>query len=174
MWWPKVPVTYISGSTFHLAHAVPRRAPIIPISSSPSFPRCLGHRQIGSSRFVSAGSKHDGTPSAAGSSGSAVKLREYQADAIKACLDALDKGLCRIGVSSPTGSGKTTMFMHLIPAVRERTKLADTTGGGRTLILVSGIELATQTEAAARRILGDEWTIEVEQGNRKASGKADV
>ena len=71
------------------------------------------------------------------------------------------------------------MFMHLIPAVRARAqpqvraKYGQTTRG-KTLILVSGIELASQTEAAARRMLGDGWTVEVEQGLKKASGKADV
>lgn len=104
----------------------------------------------------------------------AVSLRDYQVDAITACLQAFDRGLDRIGVSSPTGSGKTTMFMHLIPAVRERARRLQSGGGGKTLILVSGIELASQTEASAKRILGDGWTVEVEQGSRKASGKADV
>jgi ATP-dependent helicase IRC3 len=103
-----------------------------------------------------------------------VSLRDYQADAIQACLDAFDRGLTRIGVSSPTGSGKTTMFMHLIPAVRDMLRSKNRDGGGKTLILVSGIELASQTEVAAMRILGDEWSVEVEQGSRKASGRADV
>ena len=103
---------------------------------------------------------------------SPISLRDYQSDAIQSCLDAFDEGLSRIGVSSPTGSGKTTVFMHLIPAVRERAQ--HPAGSGKTLILVSGIELASQTESAARRMLGSDWTVEVEQGSRVASGKADV
>jgi len=97
-----------------------------------------------------------------------VTLRPYQETAMTSCLDALASGLTRIGVSSPTGSGKTTMFMSLIPQVlasSERT---------RTLIIVSSVDLAGQAEAAAKRLLGPSWTVEVEQGKRTASGTADV
>lgn len=119
------------------------------------------------------------------SSEPAVLLRDYQQEAISKCLSALDDGLTRIGVSSPTGSGKTTVFMHLIPAVcgdggvlsvgRQNQAVNALPGPkGKALVLVSGIELAGQTEAAARRILGPEWNVEVEQGSRKVSGRADV
>lgn len=37
-------------------------------------------------------------------------LRPYQIDVIETCVKALDRGLQRIGVSSPTGSGKTVML----------------------------------------------------------------
>ena len=97
-----------------------------------------------------------------------VVLRPYQESAITACLDALQSGLTRIGVSSPTGSGKTTMFMSLIPKVLSQEERS------RTLILVSSVELASQAEGAARRLLGPDWTVEVEQGKRTASGTADV
>lgn len=97
-----------------------------------------------------------------------VVLRPYQESAITACLDALQSGLTRIGVSSPTGSGKTTMFMSLIPKVLAEGERS------RTLILVSSVELASQAEGAAKRLLGPDWTVEVEQGKRTASGTADV
>lgn len=102
-------------------------------------------------------------------------LRPYQTDAVDACLEALEKGRTRIGVSSPTGSGKTTMFMHLIPQVRD-SYLTEGQGRGskQTLILVGSVELALQAEAAAQRILGDKYTVEVEQARRVASGHADV
>lgn len=45
---------------------------------------------------------------------------------------------------------------------------------GQTLIIVNSIELAEQTQKSAERILGDEWTIEIEQSKRVASGLADV
>ncbi|OCF58150.1 hypothetical protein L486_04180 [Kwoniella mangroviensis CBS 10435] len=113
---------------------------------------------------------------------SGVTLRPYQAHAIQACLEALSSGLTRIGVSSPTGSGKTTMFMYLIPLINSNIPNAphssDTTkepsGRGKTLIVVGSVELANQSEKAAKRILGKEWTVEVEQSKRVSSGKADV
>jgi len=37
-------------------------------------------------------------------------LRPYQVEVIHACMSALDRGVDRIGVSSPTGSGKTVML----------------------------------------------------------------
>jgi superfamily II DNA or RNA helicase len=37
-------------------------------------------------------------------------LRSYQVDVIEECIKALDRGVERIGVSSPTGSGKTVML----------------------------------------------------------------
>lgn len=99
---------------------------------------------------------------------SSVVLRPYQESAIASCLEALSSGLTRIGVSSPTGSGKTTMFMSLIPKVPDQGERM------RTLILVSSVGLASQAEGAARRMLGPGYKIEVEQGKRTASGTADV
>ncbi len=37
-------------------------------------------------------------------------LRPYQVEAIESCMDALSRGVRRMGVSSPTGSGKTVML----------------------------------------------------------------
>jgi hypothetical protein len=37
-------------------------------------------------------------------------LRPYQVEVIHACMSALARGVNRIGVSSPTGSGKTVML----------------------------------------------------------------
>lgn len=107
--------------------------------------------------------------------GDSIVLRPYQESAIQACLDALDSGLNRFGVSSPTGSGKTTMFMRLIPQIPAAQATVDEGDEkGRTLILVGSVELARQAEAAARRLLGDDWTVEVEQSGSKASGLANV
>ncbi|WVQ78706.1 hypothetical protein IAT38_000793 [Cryptococcus sp. DSM 104549] len=103
-----------------------------------------------------------------------VNLRPYQRAAVDACLNALSSGLRRIGVSSPTGSGKTTMFMKLIPDVPFYKAGVVSEDRGKTLIVVNSVELAEQAEAAAKRILGDGWTVEVEQGQRKASGSADI
>ncbi|ORX36359.1 P-loop containing nucleoside triphosphate hydrolase protein [Kockovaella imperatae] len=108
-------------------------------------------------------------------------LRPYQREAITACIEALSAGVKRMGVSSPTGSGKTTMFMHLIPQVIEPDS-EDTSSGTylsrwkrkQTLVLVNGIELAQQAYNAAKRLLPEDWTVEIEQGKKHASGTADV
>jgi ATP-dependent helicase IRC3 len=60
------------------------------------------------------------------------------------------------------------MFMSLIPRISELK------GRTRTLVLVGSVELASQAEAAAKKLLGEGWKIEVEQGKRMASGHADV
>jgi ATP-dependent helicase IRC3 len=60
------------------------------------------------------------------------------------------------------------MFMSLIPKVPDQGERT------RTLILVSSVDLASQAEGAARRMLGPGNRIEVEQGKRIASGTADV
>lgn len=102
-----------------------------------------------------------------GQPGSPITLRPYQEEAITACVKALEGGKNRIGVSSPTGSGKTTMFMNLIPRIPPRN------GGKQVLILVGSVELAHQAENAARTLLPG-YSVEVEQAKRVASGSADV
>lgn len=99
--------------------------------------------------------------------GNPITLRPYQEEALTACVEALERGKLRIGVSSPTGSGKTTMFMNLIPRVPPRN------GGNQVLIIVGSVELAQQAESAARSLLPG-YSIEVEQAKRVASGSADV
>nr|ODN98589.1 DEAD box family helicase [Cryptococcus depauperatus CBS 7855] len=117
--------------------------------------------------------QYDGSPRS-----SNVMLRPYQEAAISACLTALASGLRRIGVSSPTGSGKTTMFMSLIPQIpfysKEREEAVSKGKRGQTLVVVSSVELAAQAEQSARQLLNNDWTIEVEQSRRKATGLADV
>ena len=39
-----------------------------------------------------------------------IVLRDYQEECVQACLSTIKGGITRIGVSSPTGSGKTTIF----------------------------------------------------------------
>ena len=56
-----------------------------------------------------------------------IVLRPYQEEAMQACVDGLERGLTRFAVSSPTGSGKTTMFTRLI----SRLACAKSTPDGR-------------------------------------------
>lgn len=96
-------------------------------------------------------------------------LRPYQEECIQECLAALESGVTRIGVSSPTGSGKTTIFTHLIDRLPPRPN-----GGDRVLIMVNSIELALQAANAVTSMFPDK-TVEIEQGSKyKASGLADV
>ncbi|RDX40994.1 P-loop containing nucleoside triphosphate hydrolase protein [Lentinus brumalis] len=87
-----------------------------------------------------------------------VERRPYQEDCLKTCLEELAERPRRIGVSLPTGSGKTAIFLHLLE---------------RTLVIVSSVELAQQTAEQARRLF-PHWTVEIEQGEEKATGLADI
>ncbi|KIO24974.1 hypothetical protein M407DRAFT_25721 [Tulasnella calospora MUT 4182] len=102
------------------------------------------------------------------------RLRPYQEECVNSCLNTLtddDSRVTRIGVSSPTGSGKTTMFCTLISRLPPPPDRPNAT---QSLILVGSIELARQA-AAQLRILCPELTVEIEQGQKhRATGLADV
>lgn len=100
-----------------------------------------------------------------------IVLRPYQDTCLQACLDALGKGIRRIGVSMPTGAGKTTVFVSLISQIPPRG--ADQRAK-RALIIVNSIELARQSAAQVERLF-PELSVEIEQGTKhNASGVADV
>lgn len=97
------------------------------------------------------------------------KLRPYQEECLASILSALERGGTKLGVSSPTGSGKTTIFSELITQIPKPRSHQH-----RVLILVSSIQLALQTAQHVARRYPSLW-VEVEQGARyKASGLADV
>lgn len=101
--------------------------------------------------------------------GSRLVLRPYQESCIESCLGALASGHSRIGVSLPTGSGKTTIFITLLSRLSPHQPTAT-----RSLIIVNSIELAHQTANQARKLLPD-LSVEIEQGSRhEASGEADL
>ncbi|KAI0639485.1 P-loop containing nucleoside triphosphate hydrolase protein [Trametes polyzona] len=99
-----------------------------------------------------------------------VVLRPYQELCLDACLDALKAGSTRIGVSLPTGSGKTTVFISLLSRLEAPRDAPEAT---RSLVIVNSIELARQTAAQARRLFPD-WSVEIEQGKHHATGTADL
>ncbi|KAF8272905.1 P-loop containing nucleoside triphosphate hydrolase protein [Lactarius quietus] len=99
---------------------------------------------------------------------SQLSLRPYQEHCLQACLDAHSSGASRIGVSLPTGAGKTAVFISLLSRLEPRNTAT------KSLVIVNSIELAKQAAAHARQQRPD-WTVEIEQGGRhKASGKADL
>ncbi|KAJ7103579.1 P-loop containing nucleoside triphosphate hydrolase protein [Mycena belliarum] len=100
-----------------------------------------------------------------------VILRPYQEQCLLACTEALDSGATRLGVSLPTGSGKTTVFVSLLSRIAAP---ASNPHASRSLIVVNSIELARQSAEQVGRLF-PHWTVEIEQGvKHKASGLADV
>lgn len=98
-----------------------------------------------------------------------VNLRPYQQECVDACLQALQRGCTRMGVSSPTGSGKTTIFTELISRINPENDL-----GTQALVLVNGVTLAQQAAERARHMF-PHWCVEIEQGSKHvATGNADV
>jgi ATP-dependent helicase IRC3 len=98
-------------------------------------------------------------------------LRPYQESCIHACTDALAQGVSRIGISLPTGSGKTAVFVSLLSRIPAP---AITPKATRSLVIVNSIELARQAAAQAQTLFPD-WIVEIEQGvKHKASGSADM
>ncbi|GAA5991266.1 hypothetical protein JCM10908_003230 [Rhodotorula pacifica] len=101
-------------------------------------------------------------------------LRPYQQQCVDAVLSELARDeFTRLGVSAPTGSGKTAMFTSLIAQLPPRRH--ETTGqeARQVLVVVNSIQLATQTAEAIQRAYPD-MTVDVEQGKSSATGLADV
>ena len=102
---------------------------------------------------------------------SALKLRPYQETCLGSCLDALKEGSTKIGVSLPTGAGKTVVFVSLLERLQALSRNPQET---RSLVIVNSVELARQAADQARKLF-PHWTVEIEQGARyTASGLADV
>lgn len=100
-----------------------------------------------------------------------ISLRPYQEACLEACRAALTAGRRRIGVSLPTGAGKTTVFLTLLSRIAPPTQSPSAV---KSLIIVNSIELARQAANQAATLFPD-WQVEIEQGVRhKASGLADV
>lgn len=130
--------------------------------------RCLqASRSLRSSKFRVLFPKVHGFASSAQS----VVLRPYQQACLDACHVALNAGVTRIGVSLPTGAGKTTVFTTLlsqIPSPKQSPRAS------RSLIIVNSVELARQAAAHAEATNSD-WKVEIEQGTKhEATGLADV
>ncbi|BGP28280.1 Putative ATP-dependent helicase IRC3 [Rhodotorula toruloides] len=101
-------------------------------------------------------------------------LRPYQQECVNSVLDELKKGeYSRLGVSSPTGSGKTAMFTNLISLIPPRIHPVTGERADQVLVIVNSIQLATQTGEAIRRAYPD-LVVDVEQGDSRGSGLGHV
>ncbi len=71
-----------------------------------------------------------------------IMLRPYQNDAVARVRDAYRVGRRRVPLVSPTGSGKTVTFAHILAGAARR--------GKRVLILAHRAEIIEQIEAALK------------------------
>jgi superfamily II DNA or RNA helicase len=77
------------------------------------------------------------------------KLRTYQQEAVDAVLTAIEEeGLTRIGVSAPTGGGKTTIFATIIREILKDQRK------GKVLVLVGSEEQAIQAKIKIEDVHG--------------------
>ena len=91
------------------------------------------------------------------------KLRPYQQDAIRAVIEGRRRGVRRMVVALPTGSGKTVIFSRLA-AMAQR----------QVLVLAHRAELLSQARDKLQRTLGDEGLVEIEQAGSRASPEATI
>ncbi|KAL2825278.1 P-loop containing nucleoside triphosphate hydrolase protein [Aspergillus cavernicola] len=98
----------------------------------------------------------------------AIKLRDYQEECIQSVLDNIGEGQKRLGISLATGSGKTVIFTQLIGRIPTRNTIGD-----KTMIVVHRRELVEQAYRHCRLAYPDR-TVEIEMGNRVASGYGDI
>lgn len=78
---------------------------------------------------------------------SSFPLRDYQNEVIESCLNVIQSGPKRFGVSLATGGGKTVIFTNLIK------KLLDKDPSFKTLLLVHRRELAQQAMITMRKFM---------------------
>ncbi|KAL1850617.1 putative ATP-dependent helicase IRC3 [Paecilomyces lecythidis] len=97
-----------------------------------------------------------------------IRLRQYQEECIQSVLKYVGDGHKRLGISLATGAGKTVIFTQLIGRIPPRTEYAN-----QTLIIVHRKELVEQAARHCRLAYPDR-TVEIEMGNNKASGAADI
>jgi ATP-dependent helicase IRC3 len=96
-------------------------------------------------------------------------LRDYQKEAIAAFHEARRFGLNRIGISAPTGSGKTIIFSTILRQVLENHR------GGKALVLVGTQEQAIQARNKILDVYGENRvTIGYEKSSDRADRRDDV
>lgn len=94
-----------------------------------------------------------------------MSLRDYQQDADNALLKGWADGLRRIGISLPTGVGKTHIMAH-----RAAEEAKDETDNRRVLFLLHRDELIHQTEAKLRATVAPGTSIGILKAERNETG----
>jgi len=87
------------------------------------------------------------------------QLRSYQEEAVKATLKAIKEGTRRIGISAPTGAGKTIIFAFIIKEILKKHRK------GKVLILVGTEEQAIQAKNKVLDAYGRERILIGEERN---------
>lgn len=96
-------------------------------------------------------------------------LRPYQKSAVSSVITRYQsKGERRMLLYLPTGAGKTVIATFIIRGLRETVR-----GFGKTLFIAHRQEILDQTANTLRRHLPG-VTVEVEQGERRATESADI
>lgn len=94
----------------------------------------------------------------------AIKLRDYQEDALNAMRAGLERGVSKQLVVLPTAAGKTVLFSSA------KKKVVP----GKMLVLAHRGELLQQAKKTFELVHGDDILVEVEQAGEYASLDADV
>jgi ATP-dependent helicase IRC3 len=95
-----------------------------------------------------------------------VTLRKYQQECIDTSIALYEKGVRRMAVSLPVGSGKTIVFSNLIKRLQSMNH-------GKTLILAHREELLNQAYSQCLKFLPDS-RISFDQGIKKPDLNSDV
>ncbi|EFP88637.1 uncharacterized protein PGTG_14842 [Puccinia graminis f. sp. tritici CRL 75-36-700-3] len=130
----------------------------------PSTPVQVKDKPIGTSIAAAEHAKH--------TTSQIIEHRPYQQDSLDACLDALSRGVSRIGVSLPTGSGKTTVFLNLIHKISGKRVDSNETPW-RAMVIVNSVELAHQTIRQLKKLFPN-TLVGTEQGAKHSSEDAEV
>jgi len=102
------------------------------------------------------GSDSDSDP---GSDDGIPTLRDYQQKAVDAVLEAIGEGIRRVGVSAPTGAGKTLIFASIIREILKKHRK------GKVLVLVGTQEQAIQAKNKILDVYGRERILIGEERN---------
>lgn len=90
-------------------------------------------------------------------------LRPYQKEAIAAVIEARRRGVRRMVVALPTGSGKTVIFSRLAAMAQKKV-----------LVLAHRGELLHQARDKLQRTIGEAGRVDIEQANLRAADDAKI